>query len=58
MLQEKEFAAEREGYAAVKHQAYVGAGYFDEISSLCGEASTRALCGSTEEQQFNCSKRD
>ncbi len=57
MLQEKEFAAEREGYAAVKHQAYVGAGYFDEISSLCGEASTQALCGSTEEQQFNCSKR-
>jgi isocitrate lyase len=33
-LQEKEFAAE--GYGAVKHQAFVGAGYFDEITLLCG----------------------
>jgi isocitrate lyase len=52
-LQEKEFAAEADGYRAVKHQAFVGAGYFDEISCICGEESTQALRGSTEEAQFN-----
>src|ERR1043166_7175943 len=52
-LQEKEFAAEREGYGAVKHQAFVGAGYFDEITSICGQTSTQALRDSTEEEQFN-----
>jgi isocitrate lyase len=51
-LQAKEFAAEAEGYGGVKHQAFVGAGYFDEISSLCGQVSTQALCNSTEEEQF------
>ena len=51
-LQEAEFAAEREGYTAVKHQSFVGAGYFDEIALICGEASTRSLNGSTEEHQF------
>jgi isocitrate lyase len=51
-LQEKEFAAETEGYGAVKHQAFVGAGYFDEITALCGECSTQALRDSTEEAQF------
>jgi isocitrate lyase len=52
-LQEKEFAAEADGYSAVKHQAYVGAGYFDEITSICGQSSTQALRQSTEEAQFN-----
>jgi len=52
-LQEKEFAAERDGYAAVKHQAFVGAGYFDEITSICGQCSTQALRDSTEEAQFH-----
>ena len=52
-LQEKEFAGERLGYGAVTHQAFVGAGYFDEIAGLCGEAELQALRGSTEEQQFN-----
>jgi len=52
-LQEKEFAAERNGYSAVKHQAFVGAGYFDEITSICGQSSTQALHDSTEEAQFN-----
>ncbi len=52
-LQQREFAAEAEGYSAVKHQAFVGAGYFDEISSICGQSSTQALCGSTEEAQFH-----
>ena len=51
-LQEREFAAEQEGYTAVKHQAFVGAGFFDEITRICGEASTLALKDSTEEAQF------
>jgi len=51
-LQEREFEAERDGYRAVKHQSFVGAGYFDQISKICGEASTIALKGSTEEEQF------
>ncbi len=52
-LQQREFAAESDGYGAVKHQAFIGAGYFDEITGLCGESSTQALSGSTEEAQFN-----
>ena len=52
-LQQKEFAAESQGYGAVKHQAFVGAGYFDEITSICGQSSTQALRDSTEEEQFN-----
>jgi malate synthase A len=52
-LQEKEFAEEPNGYSAVKHQSFVGAGYFDEITSICGESGTQALVDSTEQQQFN-----
>jgi isocitrate lyase len=54
-LQELEFQMERErGYSAVKHQSFVGAGYFDEIQKVVGggEVSTTALRGSTEEEQF------
>lgn len=54
-LQEKEFALEREfGFTAVKHQSFVGAGYFDEVQLTVtgGAASTTALSGSTEEEQF------
>ena len=54
-LQEREFALEAsDGYRAVKHQSFVGAGYFDEIQLTVsgGEASTAALKGSTEEAQF------
>jgi isocitrate lyase len=51
-LQEREFAAELDGYNAVKHQSFVGAGYFDEISSICGAASVLSLKDSTEEAQF------
>lgn len=54
-LQEYEFQMERErGYSAVKHQGFVGAGYFDEIQNVIsgGESSTAALKGSTEEEQF------
>ncbi|MGO1549484.1 MAG: isocitrate lyase [Nesterenkonia sp.] len=52
-LQEKEFAAEADGYTATKHQREVGTGYFDAISTtLNPESSTVALKGSTEEGQF------
>ena len=52
-LQEEEFREEMEGYLAVKHQSFVGAGYFDQISQICGESSTAALKHSTEEEQFS-----
>lgn len=55
LLQQREFeAAERFGYAAVKHQRFVGTGYFDDVASTiaAGQTSTSALPGSTEEEQF------
>jgi len=54
-LQEEEFREEQEGYQAAKHQSFVGAGFFDEISQICGECSTTALKNSTEEEQFGVS---
>lgn len=54
-LQEKEFAMEREhGYGAAKHQTFVGASYFDELQLVIteGQATTTAMAGSTEEEQF------
>lgn len=53
-LQQKEFALEAEGFTSVKHQREVGAGYFDTVSTIIsdGDASTLALTGSTEEEQF------
>jgi isocitrate lyase len=52
-LQEKEFAAERDGYTAVKHQREVGTGYFDLVSTVLNPAAeTVALRGSTEQEQF------
>jgi isocitrate/methylisocitrate lyase len=52
-LQEAEFAAEANGYTATKHQAEVGTGYFDAVSTaLNPESSTTALSGSTETEQF------
>jgi isocitrate lyase len=54
-LQEHEFKMERElGYSAVKHQSFVGAGYYDEVQMVIsgGETATAALKGSTEEEQF------
>jgi len=52
-LQEREFAAEADGYTAVKHQREVGTGYFDLISTVLNPAAeTTALRGSTEEAQF------
>jgi isocitrate lyase len=52
-LQEREFAAEADGYTAVRHQREVGTGYFDLISTILNpDAETTALPGSTEEEQF------
>lgn len=51
-LQEEEFAEEKLGYGAVKHQRFVGTGFFDAISELVGQSSVLALKGSTEEAQF------
>jgi isocitrate lyase len=55
-LQEKEFNSEREhGYEAVRHQRFVGTGYFDQVQQVIasGTASTTALKGSTELAQFS-----
>lgn len=53
-LQEQEFAAEKDGYTATKHQREVGAGYFDDITQTvtAGQSSVTAMRGSTEEAQF------
>jgi len=53
-LQNKEFAAENTGYTATRHQAEVGTGYFDQVLMTVsgGKASTGALKGSTESEQF------
>ena len=54
-LQQREFDfASRLGYGAVKHQRFVGTGYFDEVANLiaAGRNSIGALRGSTEEEQF------
>jgi isocitrate lyase len=54
-LQEKEFSRETQyGYEAVKHQRFVGTGYFDQVQQVIsgGLASTTALAGSTEAEQF------
>jgi isocitrate lyase len=53
-LQQREFAAAEKGFTAVKHQREVGTGYFDEVTQVCtgGKASTTALHGSTEDEQF------
>jgi len=46
--------AESHGYEAVTHQRFVGTGYFDDVAQTIagGTASTTALAGSTEEEQF------
>ncbi len=53
-LQTAEFASETDGYTATRHQREVGTGYFDEVAQVIssGLASTLALDGSTEAQQF------
>ena len=57
-LQEAEFAAADKGFTAVKHQREVGTGYFDAVTTTIErEASTGALKGSTEDEQFFDRKR-
>jgi len=58
-LQEKEFSREHEyGYEGVKHQRFVGTGYFDAVQQVIasGTSSTTALEGSTEAEQFREAK--
>jgi isocitrate lyase len=55
-VQDREFQMEKEmGFKAIKHQRFVGAGYFDQVQTTVtgGEVSTAALKGSTEESQFH-----
>ena len=53
-LQQAEFASEKDGYTATRHQREVGTGYFDDIAQVVaeGKSSTTALHGSTENAQF------
>jgi isocitrate lyase len=53
-LQAREFEEEKNGYGATKHQEFVGAGYFDDVTQVAmeGLASTLAMEGSTEREQF------
>jgi isocitrate lyase len=54
-MQQREFAMEKDGFAAIKHQSFVGTGYFDAIQNITqqGQSSTTALAGSTETEQFH-----
>lgn len=53
-VQRNEFEAEKHGYSAVKHQAFVGTEYFDQVATVIsgGASSTTAMEGSTEAAQF------
>ena len=53
-VQSQEFAREKDGYTATKHQREAGTGYFDELLMTItgGSSSTTALRGSTEAEQF------
>ena len=55
MVQEPEFAAADRGYTFASHQQEVGAGYFDDVTTVIqgGSSSVTALAGSTEEDQFD-----
>ena len=54
-MQEREFAQQKNGFKAVKHQSFVGTGYFDAVQNAVtsGSASTTAMGGSTETEQFH-----
>jgi len=53
-LQEREFADASRGFEAVRHQREVGTSYFDAVTTTIeADASTQALKGSTEEEQFH-----
>jgi isocitrate lyase len=54
-LQEREFALQKDGFKAIKHQSFVGTGYFDAVQNAVqqGASSTTAMAGSTETEQFH-----
>ena len=54
-LQQREFALQEHGFKAVKHQSFVGTGYFDYVQNTVqqGMASTVAMKDSTETAQFH-----
>ncbi len=54
-MQQEEFSQEELGFGAVKHQAFVGTGFFDAITNAVsdGESSVTAMSGSTESEQFH-----
>jgi isocitrate lyase len=58
-MQQREFAAQVEGFTAVRHQREVGTGYFDAVALAVsgGKSSTTAMSGSTEAAQFNSRER-
>ncbi|MDP3920699.1 MAG: isocitrate lyase [Candidatus Omnitrophota bacterium] len=58
-LQEEEFKAEKFGYEAVRHQEFVGTGYFDTVTQAAtgGKSSTLSMKGSTESEQFHRGKK-
>jgi isocitrate lyase len=57
-LQQAEFAAEKHGFTAVRHQREVGTGYFDMVSLAVsgGGSSTTAMGESTEAAQFTAGR--
>ena len=57
-LQQAEFASEKDGYTATRHQREVGTGYFDAVATAvsAGQTSTVALAESTEAAQFDQSQ--
>jgi isocitrate lyase len=59
-LQSREFASEAAGYEAVRHQEFVGVGYFDEITQIASgrQSSVTAMDGSTEQEQFHKPPRE
>jgi isocitrate lyase len=58
-MQQREFAAQSQGFTAVRHQREVGTGYFDAVGMAisAGKSSTTAMAGSTETAQFDASRR-
>ena len=57
-LQQAEFASEKDGYEATRHQREVVTGYFDLVANTLagGQASTTAMGESTETAQFKAAE--
>jgi len=56
-MQQREFAQEKNGFRAAKHQAFVGTTYFDAVQTVISKkSSTTAMDGSTESEQFGDAK--